>query len=257
MTKLERLSGLTPDELAEVLENSPRAYMAVKGAVAEEHLKKYFVNLGNEGHISQFTTAQGDFDKDFYVTTRDGRRFTVECKNVEVLKVNSKKSDYFKYFKYLQQTAGVLTDISTDKISELSRKELDEIFRTLPQNLRESGIPRYKYSASMLPQQSINGGLSDKDFLEQFSPHPLTIDFQRTRNSGNIGDANNNPKTNRFYRIGEIDVVAACLFSRTMQWEFVFGSKDSLIIHPKFDTHYSNRLILHPGLWKFDFLDVI
>lgn len=57
MTKLEKLSGLTPNELAEVLENNPRAYMAVKGAVAEEHLKKYFIELGNNGHIAQFRTA--------------------------------------------------------------------------------------------------------------------------------------------------------------------------------------------------------
>lgn len=257
MTKLERLSGLTPNELAEVLENNPRAYMAVKGAVAEEHLKKYFMELGNNGHIAQFRTAQSDFDKDFYVIMPDGREFAVECKNVEVLKVNSRKSDYYDYFKYLQQTTEVLTDFSLEEANELSRKDLDKLFKTLPQNLRESGVPRYEYSASKLRQRSINGSLTNKDYINQFSAHPLTIDFQRTRNSGNKDGSENNPKTNRFYRIGEIDIVAACLFSRTMQWEFVFGSKESLIVHPKFTTHYSNRLVLHSGLWRSNFLDVV
>lgn len=187
----------------------------------------------------------------------DDREFSVECKNVEVLKVNSKKSDFYDYFKYLQQTVGVLTDLSFEDTNELSRKDLDKLFKTLPQNLRESGIPRYEYSASKLTQTTIHGSLTEMDYIKQFSPHPLTIDFQRTRNSGNKGNSKNNPRTNRFYGIGEIDIVAACLFSRTMHWEFVFGSEESLIVHPSFDTHYSNRLILHPGLWHSNFFDAI
>lgn len=257
MTKLERLSGLTPDELAGVLEDNPRAYMAVKGAVAEEHLKKYFIELGNNGHITQFKTAQSDFDKDFYVTMPDEREFAIECKNVEVIKVNSRKSDYYGYFRYLQLTRNILTDFSFEDESAFSVKDLDKIFKTLPQSLRESGIPRYEYSASKLTQRSINGSLTDEEYINQFSSHPLTIDFQRTRNSGNKGGIKGNPRTNRFYRVEEIDIVAACLFSRTMHWEFVFGSKQSLIIHSKYKTHYSNRLVLNPKLWRSNFLDVI
>ena len=57
MNKLFKLCGLSPDELADALENNPRAYMAVKGAVAEVHLNKYFVELGNSGKIAGLKTA--------------------------------------------------------------------------------------------------------------------------------------------------------------------------------------------------------
>jgi hypothetical protein len=257
ISRLEKLCGLSADGLAGVLESNPRAYMAVKGAVAEEHLKKYFAELGSTGMIAGIKTAQSDFDKDFYIKLPDGQEVAVECKNVEVLKTNSSKSDYLSYFKYLQELHGEFSDKSFDNEEEFKVSDLSTLYKTLPQNLRESGIPRYEYSASQVTESSIHGGLGEEDFLSQFDHFPLSIDFQRTRNSSNKSNSTNDPKTNRFYELGEVDLVAACLFSRTMKWEFVFGSRNSLIVHPKYKGHYSNRLKLNPKLWKSNFLDVV
>jgi len=256
MDKLFKLSGLTPDELADVLENNPRAYMAVKGAVAEEHLRKYLFELGNQGLIKGVKTAQSDLDKDFYITLLNGREVAIECKNVEVLKTNNSKQAYLTYLNYLQSNFKIFPKLSFHSTDDFTSSKFKEIYSSLPQNLRESGVPRFEYSASKLGEKSIKGNLSDKDFLEQFNRLPLTIDFQRTRNSGNKKEVASDPKTNRFYQLEEVDVVAACLFSRTMNWEFVFGSRDSLIIHPRFKDHYSNRLVLDSSLWTSNLLDL-
>jgi len=257
MNNLFKLCGLTPDELADVLGNNPRAYMAVKGAVAEEHLRKYLIELGNKRLIAAVKTAQSDFDKDFYVTLFDGREIAIECKNVEVLKTNNSKKAYLEYFTYLQNKHGLFPQMSFQSANDFQSADLKALYSSLPQNFRESGIPRYEYSASKINQQSIHAGLTDQDFLVQFDKFPLTIDFQRTRNSNNKKEEVIDPKTNRFYQLDEVDIVAACLFSRTMNWEFVFGSRDSLIIHPKYKNHYSNRLVLDPSLWKTNLLDIV
>ena len=257
MDKLLKLCGLTPNELAEVLENNPRAYMAVKGAVAEEHLRKYLNELGNDGLISGVKTAQSDFDKDFYVKLFDGREVAIECKNIEVLKTNNSKTAYLEYFTYLQKEFDLFPQHSFQSIDDYKISEFKGLYSSLPKNLRESGIPRYEYSASKINQKSVHGELNAQQFLSQFDNLPLTIDFQRTRNSSNKKEEINDPKTNRFYQLDEIDVVAACLFSRTMNWEFVFGSRASLIIHPKHKNHYSNRLRLYPNLWNTNILDIL
>ena len=40
---LEKLTGLSDQDLADVFAKNPRAYMAVKGAVAEKHLENVLV----------------------------------------------------------------------------------------------------------------------------------------------------------------------------------------------------------------------
>jgi hypothetical protein len=91
-------------------------------------------------------------------------------------------------------------------------------------------------------------------YLNRFNQTPLSIDFQRTRNArdGTKGDG----KMNRFYKKGEVDVVAACLFSRTLKWEFIFCSAKHLPVHPKYSDRYSNRLIINPKHWKANLLDL-
>lgn len=49
--RLDALTGLTDDELADVLIDNPRAYMAVKGAVAEKHLEKILSKHVEHGQI--------------------------------------------------------------------------------------------------------------------------------------------------------------------------------------------------------------
>ncbi len=257
MDRLFRLCGLDPDELAEALENNPRAYMAVKGAVAEVHLHKYLIEQGNLGHIVGLKSAQGDFDKDFYIQLPDGREFAIECKNIEVLKTNQNKTSCIEYLRYLQLKEDIFEGQDFSNISDYTLADLKVLHSDLPQSFRESGIPRYEYSASKIEEKSLAGGLSDSDFLAQFDNSPLSIDFQRTRNSNNKKGVNADPKTNRFYTLDEVDIVAACLFSRTMKWEFVFGSKSSLIIHPKYKGLYSNRLVLDSKKWHSNLMDVV
>jgi hypothetical protein len=256
INKLNRLCGLAPNELADVLENNPRAYMAVKGAVAERHLKNYFSNLQNNGLIASFREAESDFDKDFYVTLLNGTTKIVECKNVEVLKITSKAS-YLNYLKFLKQQRGLFKDIVFEPLENYKTKDLSSMFKTLPQGLRESGISRYEFSENQIEQKSISGKLSDEDFLNQFNTSPLSIDFQRTRNSREISSSKEDQKAARFYKLDEIDIVGACLFSRTMRWEFVFGARKSLIRHKKYTNRYSNRLIINPKLWYSNFLDLV
>ncbi|RLD24818.1 MAG: hypothetical protein DRI71_01450 [Bacteroidetes bacterium] len=256
LDRLKRLCGLEPNDLAEVLENNPRAYMAVKGAVAEKHLKNYFEKLKTQGSISDFRTASSDFEKDFYITLLDGSVKVVECKNVEVQKVNT-KSEYFNYLTFIQKNKKLLSTVDFTSIEDYSLNDLKNIFSALPQSMRESGIPRYEFSINQVPTKSIHDDLSSEEFLTQFDHAMLSIDFQRTRNSRDNSDNDENGKAARFYKLDEIDFVGACLFTRTMKWEFVFGSRESIDIHPKYPDRYSNRLKLNPKFWEFDFLEML
>lgn len=91
MTKfsLYQATGLTPQELSEVFQQNPRAYMAVRGAVAEKHLKKVLTGLLENDQINGFRNASGDMDKDFYIQVGT-TLITLECKNVEVIKTSNK-----------------------------------------------------------------------------------------------------------------------------------------------------------------------
>ena len=256
LRRLKRLCGLEPDDLADILENNPRAYMAVKGAVAEKHLNSYFKGLKTSGQILDYRSAASDFEKDFYVSLHDGRQIIVECKNVEVQKYNT-KNDKLGFVKYIKQNKGGLSYYDFSDPEKFDTKKLNEIINELPQNLKGSGIPRYEYSSMQIPITSVKGGLDSASFLTQFDHSPLSIDFQRTRNSRSESSTDSDGKEARFYKLDEIDVVAACLFTRTMQWEFVFGSRPSLTKHKKHKGRYSKRLILDPKLWRYNFLDMV
>jgi len=71
-------TGLTPEELSEVFQNNPRAYMAVRGAVAEKHLEKVLCTMQEDGHIDGYRSASGDQDKDFYMQV-SGKTLSLEC----------------------------------------------------------------------------------------------------------------------------------------------------------------------------------
>jgi hypothetical protein len=119
-------------------------------------------------------------------------------------------------------------------------------------------IIRYRFSASDLNEKSILNAKSS-DFLKQFNEDLLSIDFQRTRNSTATNDEKDqaDPKARRFYEVGELHIVACCLFSRTTLWEFIFCDSDTLPLHPKFSGRYSNNLTIDPDNWHKDLLAVI
>jgi hypothetical protein len=258
---LYQATGLTPQELSEVFQHNPRAYMAVRGAVAEKHLEKVLETLLENTQISNFRCASGDMDKDFYLQV-GGNSLTLECKNVEVIKTSNKgaKSNYIEYLAgqgYLSSLIidNLLREIDSadSTIQDLSPSSLTEFFKRLPQKYRESGLMKYKYSASRVQYPQV-GHLSDDEFVAQFNEFPMTIDFQRTRNST---DEDGNTRRNRYYQLGEIDIVAACLFSRTMEWKFLYAKAERFERHSEYPDRYSNRLKLEPGIWTSDLIKLL
>jgi hypothetical protein len=262
---LYRLTGLSSDDLAEVLAKNPRAYMAVKGAVAEKHLENYLIESQRLAKIAGFRRANGDFDKDFYVTSNAGEEKIVECKNVQVIPVSSKQDirDYIAFCidnKYLtrEEVQSYLDGISPsrgsqsvgERLASLDGRTLKDLLKSIPQDIRESGLPRYHFSSAKLSKVDI---LETTRYLAQFDP-PLTIDFQRTRNST---DDTGDTKVQRFYKVGELHVVAACLFSRSLEWNFIFCNSTSLKLHDKYTDRYTNALIIDPNKWKSDIVSVI
>lgn len=263
--KLFKLTGLGADDLADALAENPRAYMAVKGAVAEKHLEKYLETKKNIGAIQSYRKARSDFEKDFYVQTNAGREIIVECKNIQVIPVSSKKEikefvvfcvrsnfiDQDTVINALLEKGSMNQQYSIEQgLDSLSGKELKQLLQILPQEIRESGLPRYQFSAEKSPLKNLEESFA---YLSQFNP-PLTIDFQRTRNST---DDSGDTKSQRFYKKGEINIVAACLFSRSLTWEFIFGDESSLTIHPKYPNRFSNALTIHPEKWTVDITNLI
>lgn len=260
---LLQLTGLSEKQFSEVLAKNPRAYMAVKGAVAEKHLELYIEQLVREQRITSFKSAEGDFDKDFYLTLNDDKEVTLECKNVQVLDVNnSNKNRIIRYLLFLHNEEYInvealdgVNNISTleEDLEQKSTKDVKNILKQLPQELRESGIPRYQFSRSLIKYDSIQNN-NNHNFISQFNEFKLTIDFQRTRNST---DQDGDTKAQRFYRTDEIDLVGACLFSRTMKWEFVFGHSFTFDRHKNYSDRYSNNLIIKSDYWKGNIMDII
>lgn len=270
---IAKLTGLSDKDLAEVLAQNPRAYMAVKGAVAEKHLEIELKKLEDANKIQGFRKASGDFDKDFYVILKNGKEISLECKNVEVLKL-TKKENAIGYFKFLfENNYTSLESILVNKqflidnkppkiktedefyklLNKIPKKFLDQFIKLLPQELKESGIPRYEFSATQIKHTSTIG-INSIDFLKQFNDSPLTIDFQRTRNST---DEDGDNRKKRLYELKEIDVVGACLFSRTMKWEFIYGKSAHFEKHVEYQDRYSNRMALNPSTWSSDLIDCL
>ncbi|MFH0800042.1 MAG: hypothetical protein V2A66_07685 [Pseudomonadota bacterium] len=262
---LYEMTGLSDKDLADVLQKNPRAYMNLRGAVAEKHLEILLEKYREDGGIKSFRRGRGDFEKDFYIVLQNDVDIAIECKNVQVY--NPNKSEFrIKYLKFLlghnyldqNQWRDLITKTNTELHCALDvsaadrcldggpKKIIDHIEALLPQDLRESGLPRYKFSESMLQIRHVDRNKL-KPFLTQFDEHPLTIDFQRTRNSTDALDGN--PKAQRFYKVGEIDIVAACLFARTASWEFIFTSSTHLERHRYFNDRYTNRLMIKPDCW--------
>ncbi len=262
-SKLTQLTGLTSDELADVLEKNPRAYMAVKGAVAEKHLERILNILVNEGRIKSVREADGDFDKDFYIIDNTGKTISIECKNIEVIKT-TKKPERLNYLTYLAENKFIsdnnLIDIVTnntgknittiDELQKLSSSELTIVLKYLPQQLRESGTPRYQFSSNNIIVKSCLD-IEPYKFIEQFDNNKLSIDFQRTRNST---DTDGDTRRNRLYQVGEVDIVAACLFSRTMNWEFIYAKASAFETHNNYPDRYKNSLKIHKSHWTNNLL---
>ncbi|MEZ4750943.1 MAG: hypothetical protein R3B54_10065 [Bdellovibrionota bacterium] len=252
---LHRLTGLTPNELAEVLQNNPRAYMSVKGAVAEKHLDKTLSALKADQTISDYRKGRGDFEKDFYVRlTGKKEEVSIECKNVRVLDLGSLslKREYLKFLKRNQYDLDLPDETH---IESLNNSELRDLYKSLPQEYSDSGVPRFSFSRNLAKVAGPIGKNDPKKYLQQFGDHRILIDFKRTRNSRDVGETDNRAK--RLYKIGEIDIVAACLFSRTLEWDFVYCGARCFVKHHDYNDRFSDAMHVAPDTWTNDLRTVL
>ncbi len=254
------LTGLTPIELAKTLYENPRSYMAIRGAVSEYHLGSYLNDLLKRGDLIDLRTGNNDSEKDFYIKTSHGE-FIIECKNVEVIKITT-ATKLREYFKFLIASKNIsekeLIQFNTHKVKslkEIKDSSLKNLLYGLPQKLRESSIPRYQFSSDYAGIAEKNLTENFKDYLKSFEKDPMSIDFRKTRHSNEVKDKN--IKENRYYKIGEIDVIAACLFTRTLKWEFIFCATKNLLKNNQFQDRYSNKIIIQSDDWTSNILDCL
>ncbi len=251
---LFKLTGLPPEQLADTLISNPRAYMALKGAVAEKHLQNMLERFVDEKKIHSFRKGLGDFEKDFYIKrSAKDREISLECKNVQVINLSNHelRHAYLKFLvnkKYMEELK-----IALDLVDS---KKSNELLKSLPIDLRESGLARYSFSRFLANIEKPIKTKEEENYLKKFDRNPISIDFQRTRNSRDITEGIDNMSA-RFYRSDEIDLVGACLFSRTLEWDFVFCESGYFDPHKKHDKCFSNSLILNPKNWKVNLADVL
>jgi len=79
---LEVMFGLEAPAILDVIERNNRLMMAVKGGIAQEHLRQYLTKLRDEHQISDFGSSVEEGKPDFWVLF-GGNNYLVECKNVQ------------------------------------------------------------------------------------------------------------------------------------------------------------------------------
>jgi hypothetical protein len=72
---------LSAHSILDVLQQNNRLFVAVKGGIAQEHLRRALHRLRRDGHIQEFGSIDEDGRPDFWVRHRR-REFLIECKNV-------------------------------------------------------------------------------------------------------------------------------------------------------------------------------
>lgn len=80
--QLEEQFQMSAVEILDMVLSNNRLHIAVKGAVAQEHLRKYLEGLLKRGVLESFEQIDRDGQPDFRLVFR-GRSYLLECKNVE------------------------------------------------------------------------------------------------------------------------------------------------------------------------------
>lgn len=80
--QLESQFQLSTSEILDVVLRNNRLHVALKGAVAQEHLRRYLENLRQQGTLDAFEQIDKDGQPDFTLTFK-GHSYLLECKNVE------------------------------------------------------------------------------------------------------------------------------------------------------------------------------
>jgi hypothetical protein len=76
---LVRELALNPDQILELIANARRLKMAVRGWVAEEHLRSALIGIPG---VTQCMRLDQEGSPDLHLSYRGGRLLTIECKNV-------------------------------------------------------------------------------------------------------------------------------------------------------------------------------
>lgn len=80
--QLESQFQMNAGEILDMVLRNNRLHIALKGAVAQEHLQRYLANLNQSGVLEAFEQIDKDGQPDFRLTF-EGREYLLECKNVE------------------------------------------------------------------------------------------------------------------------------------------------------------------------------
>ncbi len=87
--ELESQFALSAREILDVIRRHNRCLIAVRGAIAEEHLRRILDDLQRRNSIEGFEQIDQDGRPDFEVRY-SGQTFLIECKNVEKPKTQSR-----------------------------------------------------------------------------------------------------------------------------------------------------------------------
>lgn len=80
--RLEKVFRLSANTILHVIERNNRLFVAVKGAVAQEHLARKLRTLRVKGLLQDFGSIDKDGQPDFWIGYRR-HKYLVECKNVQ------------------------------------------------------------------------------------------------------------------------------------------------------------------------------
>jgi len=96
---LEEQFGLSASEILEVIARNNRLLVAVKGGIAQEHLRRYLQRLAEREEIRDFRQIDQDGMPDFEIIF-EGDSYLVECKNVQKTMRNSEVTVDFMRTRY-------------------------------------------------------------------------------------------------------------------------------------------------------------
>ena len=80
--QLEALMQMDASEILDVIAANNRLQIALKGAVAQEYLRRHLIAMVASGDLDEVESVDRDGQPDFRITYR-GRVLLLECKNVE------------------------------------------------------------------------------------------------------------------------------------------------------------------------------
>jgi len=79
---LEKMFALHASAILDVIHRNNRLLVAVKGGVAQEHLRQYLTMSRDTRQITDFGSPVEEGKSDFWVLF-EGRKYLIECKNVQ------------------------------------------------------------------------------------------------------------------------------------------------------------------------------